>query len=41
MIFKSRLIIALLLFAFSTSGADLIKHTEASLKKGAAFFYFY
>ncbi len=39
MIFKSRLILALLLFAFSASGADLRKQSEASLKKGAAFFY--
>ena len=39
MIFKSRLILALLLFAFSANGADLRKQSEASLKKGAAFFY--
>ena len=39
MMLKSRLIIALLLFTFCASGADLKKQAEASLKKGVAFFY--
>jgi Pectic acid lyase len=39
MILKSRLIVALLLFAFCASGADLRKQAEASLKKGVNFFY--
>lgn len=36
---KSRMIIALLLFAGCAVGADLRKEAEASLKKGVAFFY--
>ena len=36
---KSRMIIALLLFAGCAVGADLRKESEASLKKGVAFFY--
>ncbi len=36
---KSRMIIALMLFAFCANGADLKKEAEASLKKGVAFFY--
>ena len=39
MILKSRLIVALLLFAFCVSGADLRKQAEASLKKGAPYIF--